>query len=341
MRTPNLAHGVATAAAAAVAASVAFVPRHASAFYLPGVSPQMFVRGTTVPMFMNALTSVDTHLPMSLPSVSPPFCAPEKPQYQSENLGQVLSGSSIVNTDFAVTMEPDAKSLCNVLCYKELTKEETAKARTMIDQLYVFNPIVDNLPSRTENLPGLSSSNPYDKVMGVPVGYVVMMDVDGGGSGAAGEGGSGGGGGARRSLQDAEDGILIKYETRLFNHWKIRLGYHDPGMASVTTDNSNSLGGDGPNGLGRRSLAGDATKQGYRITEFIISPYTVAHTWDGGKNRGWTKVSRRCGRGRGDGGERMRAEDRTASAITHARTTHGMARHGTARHVCTERTYCT
>ena len=265
MRAPCLA--IAAAAAAAVA-TTAVLPRGASAFYLPGVSPQTFVRGTEVPVFMNALTSVDTHLPMSLPSVSPPFCAPEKPVYQSENLGQVLSGSSIVNTDFQVVMEPDAKSLCKVLCYKELTKEETDKARTMIDQLYVFNPIVDNLPSRTENLPGLSSANPSDKVMGVPVGYVLEID-DGGAS-------------------DEEQ--KVKLETRLFNHWKIRLGYHDPGATVVPTDNTNSLGGDGPNGLGRRRTA--AAKQGYRITEFVISPYSRAHTWDSGKNRGWTAESK-------------------------------------------------
>ena len=58
----------------------------------------------------------------------------------------------------------------------------------------------------------------------------------------------------------------------------------------MKTDNTNSLGGDGPNGLGRRRAAASGEQQQqqkYRITEFIISPYTVAHTWDGGQNTGW------------------------------------------------------
>ena len=38
--------------------------RSISAFYLPGVQPTEFKKGDSVPLMMNSLTSVETHLPM-------------------------------------------------------------------------------------------------------------------------------------------------------------------------------------------------------------------------------------------------------------------------------------
>jgi len=115
------------------------------AFYLPGVAPIEYPNGSTVDMKVNKLTSVKTQLPYRYYTL--PYCKPEVVQESVENLGEILEGDLIENSPYDIRMLEN--STCKVLCKKALTKEDKDQFRTMINDEYLVNWIVDNLPAAT------------------------------------------------------------------------------------------------------------------------------------------------------------------------------------------------
>ena len=53
-----------------------------------------------IPMFVNKIWSAKTQLPFNYYSL--PFCKPEKIETERENLGQILVGDRIQNSDYTV-----------------------------------------------------------------------------------------------------------------------------------------------------------------------------------------------------------------------------------------------
>ncbi|GAA0164193.1 transporter [Lithospermum erythrorhizon] len=112
------------------------------AFYLPGVAPQDFIKGDSLKVKVNKLSSTKTQLPYSYYSL--PYCKPERIVDSAENLGEVLRGDRIENSPFEFKMrEPQ---LCTVACRITLDAKTAKEFKEKIDDEYRVNMILDNLP---------------------------------------------------------------------------------------------------------------------------------------------------------------------------------------------------
>jgi len=115
----------------------------AHAFYLPGVVPKQYKAGEQVPVKVNSLTSVKTHLPYDYYKL--PFCEPEKIDMAAENLGEILAGNKIESSKYDLKMGVNED--CKVLCKKQYTPHQIGLFTDKIDEEYVVNWVVDNLPA--------------------------------------------------------------------------------------------------------------------------------------------------------------------------------------------------
>lgn len=120
-------------------------PRHGVAIYLPGVAPQEYLVNGRVELKVNKLTSVKTQLPYRYYTL--PYCKPPVIQESRENLGEILEGDQIENSPYDIVMGRNMS--CEVLCKVELTAEHKAKFKSMIDDEYLVNWLVDNMPAAT------------------------------------------------------------------------------------------------------------------------------------------------------------------------------------------------
>jgi transmembrane 9 superfamily protein 2/4 len=71
-------------------------------FYIPGVAPLDFKKGDLVEMKAVKMTSTKTQLPYDYYDVGVHCKPPNGTKYKSENLGEILRGDRIVNTNFRV-----------------------------------------------------------------------------------------------------------------------------------------------------------------------------------------------------------------------------------------------
>lgn len=117
------------------------------AFYVPGVAPRDFLKSDSVEIKAVKLTSVKAQLPYDYYSL--PFCKPTEIIYKSENLGEVLRGDRIVNTNYQVNMADNlsCRQLCNATVFNE---EDTKLWNKRIRQSYSVHLLTDNLPCSTK-----------------------------------------------------------------------------------------------------------------------------------------------------------------------------------------------
>ena len=138
----------------------------AEAFYLPGVAPVEYSDGARVELKVNKLTSVKTQLPYGYYTL--PFCKPVAGIVESvENLGEILAGDLIENSPYDIRMSENAN--CKLLCKQTLGQAEKDKFRARIDDDYMVNMIVDNLPAATKYI-RRSDGNEYMYMNGFPIG---------------------------------------------------------------------------------------------------------------------------------------------------------------------------
>ena len=69
-------------------------------FYLPGVAPKEYHVGDPVSLKVNKLTSIDTQIPYAYYDL--PFCRPKHIRDAIENLGEILMGDKIENSEYLV-----------------------------------------------------------------------------------------------------------------------------------------------------------------------------------------------------------------------------------------------
>ena len=94
---------------------------------------------------VDALTSPKTRLPYDYYDF--PFCRPEKGVIAAgETLGEIFAGARMESTSYNIQMNTNFK--CKVLCEKILKKEEILKLKKLVDDQYVVNLMVDNLPGK-------------------------------------------------------------------------------------------------------------------------------------------------------------------------------------------------
>jgi transmembrane 9 superfamily protein 2/4 len=109
-----------------------------------------------IPLLVNKIFSDHTQLQYAyfdLPFVCPPSGKAHggspfgSGQSISLNLGEVLRGDRIMTSDFELTMGKDVE--CQALCTREVSRSNVKWARNLIEQNYVIEWIVDNLPGAT------------------------------------------------------------------------------------------------------------------------------------------------------------------------------------------------
>lgn len=81
-----------------------------------------------VPMFVNKITSTKTQLPFRYYSL--PFCRPDAVAEEDLNLGEILSGDSIENSDYE--LYTGYNEFCKILCRKVYTDGEAAQFASKI-----------------------------------------------------------------------------------------------------------------------------------------------------------------------------------------------------------------
>lgn len=172
-------------------------------FYLPGVAPREYMEKEKVELHVNKLTSTKTQVRTCLPDggaivvrvvgryqrdpfsrsccaqlpfeyYSLPFCQPADAATVAENLGEVLRGDKIMNSDYDLHM--GVEESCKILCRKELSAEEAAMFSSRIEEDYrVTDMIVDNLPAATRVVEPATTTQ-RERVItiyerGFPIGY--------------------------------------------------------------------------------------------------------------------------------------------------------------------------
>jgi len=124
---------------------VATATRSIDAFYLPGVAPIEYPEGGQVDLKVNKLTSVKTQLPYRYYTL--PYCTPPTIQENVENLGESLMGDQIESSPYKIRLR--VNETCKELCRVTLSEEGKDKFRSMIEDEYLVNWMVDNLPAAT------------------------------------------------------------------------------------------------------------------------------------------------------------------------------------------------
>jgi len=138
----------------------------ALAIYLPGMAPIEYKEGTQVDLKVNKLTSAKTQLPYGYYTL--PYCKPPNIQDSVENLGEILTGDLIENSPYEIKIL--MSETCKALCKVTLTPEQKDKFRSMIDDEYLVNWMVDNLPAATRFVRGGVGGQEFTYMDGFPVG---------------------------------------------------------------------------------------------------------------------------------------------------------------------------
>lgn len=116
------------------------------AVYLPGFAPVEYDQGVPVELKVNKLTSVKTQLPYRYYTL--PYCEPTGGiKEMQENLGETLTGDQIENSPYEIKVLVNQS--CTTLCTQKLSAEQKDKFRSMIEDEYLVNWIVDQLPAAT------------------------------------------------------------------------------------------------------------------------------------------------------------------------------------------------
>jgi len=144
---------------AATLATIAAVP-------LPGSQPVDYVNNEQIPMFVNKIWSSKTQLPYNYYSL--PFCKPDTVETEKENIGQILIGDRIQNSDYQLYAGKETH--CQYLCDRKYNSEAISAFMEKIDNDYTVNWILDGLPAAVRMY---DNDNPseihYEK--GFPLGF--------------------------------------------------------------------------------------------------------------------------------------------------------------------------
>lgn len=155
------------AALAAAMGLFAAVLAPSSAFYLPGVAPRGYKLDEPVLMEVNKIHSVKTQLPYRYYDL--PFCKPADVEGETENIGEYMAGDRIENSLYEIFANRD--EICKALCDEQkYTAEQSAQFAEKIDQDYVVDWVMDNMPAAVRMYDVDNPSNVHLQ-RGFPLGY--------------------------------------------------------------------------------------------------------------------------------------------------------------------------
>eukprot|EP00928_Gymnodinium_smaydae_P001105 TRINITY_DN10402_c0_g2_i1.p1 TRINITY_DN10402_c0_g2~~TRINITY_DN10402_c0_g2_i1.p1 ORF type:complete len:619 (+),score=137.73 TRINITY_DN10402_c0_g2_i1:60-1916(+) len=149
-----------------LAAAAAALTSFGEAFYLPGVAPTEYLEGAPVELKVNKLTSSKAVLPYDFYYL--PFCEPKEKKHKVENLGEILMGDAIQNSPYEIKMR--VSTTCQTLCTVPVDEEKLLKFQNAIDDEYMVNWMVDNLPAATRYFEQIGDQERTVVLPGYPVG---------------------------------------------------------------------------------------------------------------------------------------------------------------------------
>ncbi|KAJ6264367.1 hypothetical protein Dda_0512 [Drechslerella dactyloides] len=112
-------------------------PSASQAFYIPGWSERSYADGESIPLQLNKITSDATELPYSYAEL-PFVCKPKAGSSARNvglNLGEVLRGDRIVDSDYELSM--GKTEACKWLCDVTVGRDELLEAQRLIRHNYV------------------------------------------------------------------------------------------------------------------------------------------------------------------------------------------------------------
>ena len=110
--------------------------------FLPGIAPRSFAETDPVKLYVSKLSSTKTQIPYDYYSL--PYCRPSSFVFETENLGEVISGDHIENSIYSLEMKSD--KTCIAVCSKTFSSKQKQQFMRAIDEEYTVHWIVDNLP---------------------------------------------------------------------------------------------------------------------------------------------------------------------------------------------------
>ncbi|RNC30992.1 endosomal integral membrane protein, partial [Trypanosoma cruzi] len=142
-----------------------FVGYGVNAVFLPNVHPQSFEKNEIIPIQVNVLTSVRTHVPYDYYDHFP-TCRPIAPLGgKVGNIGGVLMGDRIKSSPYE-NIRLLHNVTCEKICEKEfLNEKQRAFLVKAIKAEYRINLLLDGLP-----LAEVNKKQEYD--IGIPLGYM-------------------------------------------------------------------------------------------------------------------------------------------------------------------------
>ena len=148
----------------------------------PGFSIKSYVDDEAIPLHVNKVYSDNTQLQYAyydLPFVCPPtgekHAGYASGQSVSLNLGEVLRGDRIMASDYDLAMGQDKE--CQYLCSRKTDRNGIKRAQQLIEDGYVAEWIVDNLPGATSFVTVDKSHKYY--AAGFKLGYKDFSPVTG------------------------------------------------------------------------------------------------------------------------------------------------------------------
>ncbi|MCJ1378908.1 hypothetical protein MMC17_002007 [Xylographa soralifera] len=155
---------------------------YCSAFYVPGYSIKTYEDDEAVPLHVNKVYSDNTQiqyayydLPFVCPSTGKKHAGIASGRSVSLNLGEVLRGDRIMTSDYDLVMGQDQE--CRHLCSHETDRAGIKRAQKLIEDGYVAEWIVDNLPGATSFVTVDRSQKYY--AAGFKMGYKDISSVTG------------------------------------------------------------------------------------------------------------------------------------------------------------------
>ncbi|KAF1353782.1 multispanning membrane protein [Delphinella strobiligena] len=154
------------------------------AFYIPGWSIKSYSDGEIIPLFVNKVYSDNTQLQYAY-SELPFVCSPSGRKHGAGglisgsnvalNLGEVLRGDRIIVSDYELEMGKDEEA--RYLCSHKVDRAGLRRAHDIIDNGYVAEWIVDNLPGATRFVSADKTRKYY--ATGFKMGYKELSPLTG------------------------------------------------------------------------------------------------------------------------------------------------------------------
>ncbi|KAL6713959.1 hypothetical protein ACLMJK_008453 [Lecanora helva] len=154
----------------------------AQAFYIPGWSIRSYVENEAIPLQVNKVYSDNTQLQYAYYDL-PFVCGPTGQKHAgyasgrrvSLNLGEVLRGDRIMASDYDLWMGQDNE--CQFLCNHSTDRKGIQRAQQLIEDGYVAEWIVDNLPGATSFVTVDKTHKYY--AAGFKLGYKDLSPISG------------------------------------------------------------------------------------------------------------------------------------------------------------------